>query len=311
MKTNLLNKVSRGLHKVGFGLKKHSPEILVAVGIGTGIASGVMACKATLKVNEVLDKAKEDIDKIHTVAEDVTMVNQYSEQDMKKDLTIVYAKTGVELAKLYGPSLLLGTVSITSILASTNILKKRNAALTAAYATVEKGFKKYRDNVVERFGEKVDRELKYGIKAKVIEETVVDEDGVETKVTNEVDVVDPLSMYSPYARFYDDGCTGWSKDPEYNLMQLRALQAYANDKLIANGYLFLNEVYDMLGIPKSKEGQVIGWKYCPKDTTGTFANHVDFGIYDYRKAACREFVNGYERVILLDFNVDGNIYDLM
>jgi hypothetical protein len=162
--------------------------------------------------------------------------------------------------------------------------------------------------VIDKFGQKVDHELKYGIKAREIEETVIDTDGKETTVTRKIDVANP-DLYSEYARFYDDGCTGWEKDPEYNLMFLRAQQAYANDKLKAQGYLFLNEVYDMLGIPKTKAGQVVGWIYNPTEPNGD--NYVDFGIYDMYKENCRDFVNGYERVILLDFNVDGNIWDLM
>ena len=115
--------------------------------------------------------------------------------------------------------------------------------------------------------------------------------------------------YSDYARFFDVGNPNWEKDSEYNLMFLKRQQAYANDKLKANGYLFLNEVYDMLGIPKSKAGQVVGWIYDPENGSGD--NYVDFGIYNVNREAARDFVNGYERTILLDFNVDGNIWEKM
>ena len=117
-----------------------------------------------------------------------------------------------------------------------------------------------------------------------------------------------MDEYSEYARFYDCGNEGWTKDPEYNLMFLRQQQNYANEKLKVNGHLFLNEVYDMLGIPRSKAGQVVGWIYDEKNPNGD--NFVDFGIYD-NKDGNRRFVNGYEATILLDFNVDGVIYDLI
>ena len=123
-----------------------------------------------------------------------------------------------------------------------------------------------------------------------------------------MDAVDP-NMYSDYARIFDDGCTGWSKNAEYNLMFLKQQQAYANTLLKNNGYLFLNEVYDMLGIPRSKAGQVVGWIYDEKNPIGD--NFVDFGIYDLYNEKARDFVNGYERSIVLDFNVDGNVWDLM
>lgn len=311
-KQKLMNNVSRKFHKVGFKFKKHSPEILVAAGVVGTVASAVMACRATTKVGAILDKAKSDVERIHEVTENPEAfgvnAEEYTVEDSKKDLTIVYAQTGVQLAKLYAPAVILGTLSITSILAGHNMTRKRNVALAAAYAAVDKSFKEYRGRVVERFGKELDRELKYNIKAKEVEETVVNEDGTESTVKKTINVANP-SEYSDYARFYDSGCVGWDKDPEYNLMFLRRQQDSANERLRREGHLFLNDVYKMLGIPVSKAGQVVGWIYDEKNPIGD--NFVDFGIYDLHKEKNRDFVNGYERTILLDFNVDGNILDLM
>lgn len=113
--------------------------------------------------------------------------------------------------------------------------------------------------------------------------------------------------YSQYARVFDDGCTGWTRDAEYNLLFLRQQQTYANDLLKARGHVFLNEVYELLGIPKSKEGQIVGWVYEENNPIGD--NHIDFGIYDCSTVAQRNFINGFERSVLLDFNVDGCILD--
>ena len=307
-KTEIMSTVTRKLNKVGFTIKKHSPEILaVAGGVGV-VTSAVMACKATLKVNDVLDDAKNTIEKIHEVREMPEMVDKYTEEDSKKDLAIVYIQTGVKLIKLYGPSVLLGTASLGCIFTSHKILRKRNMALAAAYATVDRGFKEYRSRVVERFGKELDRELKYNIRAKEIEEVVVNEDGTQTSVKNTVEAVDP-NVYSEYARFYDDGCLGWSKSSEDNLYFLKCQQNHANELLQSRGHLFLNEVYDMLGIPRTKAGQVVGWVYDKDNCTGD--NFVDFGIYDLYNERARAFVNGHERTILHDFNVDGNVWDLL
>lgn len=309
----IVNNLTKTANKVGFKLRKHSPEILMVAGVVGTVTSAVMACKATLKVNEVVEETKETIDKIHTATEKGKTESglDYSAEDSKKDLTIVYAQTGLKFVKLYAPAVILGTLSITSILASNNILRKRNIALGAAYAAIDKSFKEYRGRVIERFGEAVDRELKYNIKSQKIEEVVTDpETGKEKKVKSTVDVIDP-NLYSEYARFFDDGCKGWEKNAEYNLMFLRATQNYANDLLRSGGYLFLNDVYDMLGIERTKAGQIVGWVYDPDNPDHNGDNYVDFGIYDMRKPKARDFVNGYERVILLDFNVDGNIWDLM
>lgn len=301
-------KLSRVFHKAGLKLKVHSPEILVAAGIVSTVAGAVLACKATLKVNEVLDEAKTNIEAVHEATENgkTEAGIEYSEQDAKKDLTIVYTQTGIKLIKLYGPAILLGTLGIASIVKSTDILKKRNIALAAAYTAVDKGFKEYRGRVVERFGKEIDHELKHGIKAEVIEKRVVDENGNEKVETETVKVYDP-NNYSPYSIVFDDGNTGWNPDPELTKAFLINQQNYANEILQNRGYLFLNEVYKMLGARQTKSGQVVGWYYDEKNPTGE--NFVDFGMFDIYNPKARDFVNGLEKVIILDFNVDGNIMD--
>lgn len=308
-KIKLPASTTRALNRVGLKLRKHSPEILVASGIVGVVTSTVIACKATTKIDEVLAESKEHIEVTKKYVEENSFSEKYTENDYKKDLTIMYTQRGISLAKLYAPAVVLGTVSITAILAGHNILRKRNVALAAAYATVDKGFKEYRARVIERFGKELDKELKYNIKAKDIEEIKVNEKtGKEDIEKKTVDVADP-NTYSDYARFFDDGCTGWTKDPEYNLMFLKDQQRYANDRLKTKGCLFLNEVYDMLGIPRTKAGACVGWIFDEKHPNGD--NFVDFGIYDLYNERKRDFVNGYERTILLDFNVDGDILDLI
>ena len=309
-KTELMNNVSRSINRIGFILKKHSPEILAATGTIGAVTSAVMACKATTKLGTILEKTKTDMEVIRTAMEHPEYLEpeKYTEDDGKNDIRILYAKTGLNIIKLYAPSVILGGLSITAMLTSNNILRKRNIALAAAYTAVDKGFKEYRSRVVERFGEEMDRELRYNLKSKEIEETVVDEKGKEKTVKKTVNVVDP-STYSVYARFYDDGCNGWTKNPEDNLYFLKCQENYANDLLKTRGHLFLNEVYDMLGIPRTQAGQIVGWVYDEKNPVGD--NFVDFGILDLYDEKKREFVNGYERTILLDFNVDGEIFKIL
>lgn len=323
-KFEFMNNMSRTFHKVGFQLKKHSPEIMIVAGVTGTVVSAVMACKATTKVHDILEESKARVNQVHEVLENdelryeevtqedgaLVKVEKYTEEDSKKDLAVIYLQTGLRFAKLYGPSILLGAVSITSILASHNIMRKRNIALAAAYTAVDKSFKGYRNRVVERFGEALDKELRYNIKAKEIETTVTDENGEEKVVKETIQVADNNpAMYSDYAKCFDDGCAGWNKDAEMNLFFLKRQQDWANERLKARGYLFLNEVYESLGIPRTKAGQVVGWVYDTKNPTGD--NFVDFGIYNIHNEQARDFVNGYERSIWLDFNVDGNILELM
>lgn len=308
--SNIINSATKTFHRVGFQIKKHSPEILLVTGITGVVTSAVMACKATTKVDAIIEESKKSIDMIHEGMEAGNICDvEYTEEDGKKDLAIVYIQTGVKFAKLYGPSVLLGLTSIGCILASNNIIHKRNVALSAAYTAIDRSFKGYRSRVIERFGESMDRELRYNIKTQEVKETVVDEEtGKKKTVKSTVSVVDP-NTYSDYARFFDEYCAGWTKDAEYNLMFLRQQQNYANELLKSRGHLFLNEVYDMLGIDRTKAGNIVGWVYDEEHPVGD--NFVDFGIYVLDNEKARDFVNGRERSILLDFNVDGDILSLM
>ena len=300
-------KLMKTYKKVELKAIKHSPEILAGVGVVGVVGSLVMACKATTKLSDILEESKEQLDKIKEVAADPAYEEKYSQDDAKKDTTITYVQTAMKVTKLYAPSVILCASSLGCLLASNNILKKRNAALSAAYMTVDKSFKEYRKRVADRFGEEVEKEIRYNIKAEEI--TKVDEDGNEvTETVKVMNGTDDPNSYSDYARFFDESCAAWQNDAEYNFTFLKAQQQYANDLLKARGRLFLNEVYRMLGIDETKAGQVVGWVYNPDNPTGD--NFVDFGIYNMQRERVRAFVNGYEPNILLDFNVDGVIWDL-
>lgn len=302
-KTEIMKSVNGVASKTVMKLKKHSPEILVVAGIAGTVVSAVLACKATTKVAEILDETKGTLDTIHEGMETGAINGQeYTTEDGKKDTVVVYAQTGVKLVKLYGPAIILGTLSITSILASNNILRKRNVALGAAYAAIDKSFKEYRGRVIERFGEQVDTELKYGIKAKKFEEIEVDpETGKEKKVKKTVMVADP-NLQSDYAVYFDSKSRNYETNPDYNRMFLKAQQAFANDKLQTRGHLFLNEVLDDLDLPRTPAGQIVGWTKDGPD------GYVNFRIVEVE----RETEDGrHEPVLLLDFNVEGNIWEKM
>lgn len=302
-KTEIMKSVNGVASKTVMKLKKHSPEILVVAGIAGTVVSAVLTCKATTKVAEILDETKGTLDTIHEGMETGAINGQeYTTEDGKKDTVVVYAQTGMKLAKLYGPAIILGTLSITSILASNNILRKRNVALGAAYAAIDKSFKEYRGRVIERFGEQVDTELKYGIKAKKFEEIEVDpETGKEKKVKKTVMVADP-NLQSDYAVYFDSKSRNYETNPDYNRMFLKAQQAFANDKLQTRGHLFLNEVLDDLDLPRTPAGQIVGWTKDGPD------GYVNFRIVEVE----RETEDGrHEPALLLDFNVEGNIWEKM
>ena len=307
MKQEIINKATRLLSSTQYQVKKHSPEILMVAGIAGTIVGTVLACKATTKVSEIIEEKNKNIEDVHTCLEDNT--KEYTEEDSKKDLTIIYAQTGVKLFKLYAPAIGVMALSFVSIIAGHKVLKKRNIAIAAAYAAIDKGFKQYRKNVIEEFGEGVDQQMRFGLKAKEIKKK--DKDGKTVKETEYyIDPEgNPLDNISEYARFFDAASKNFAKDPEYNMMFLRRQQDYANEMLKSRGHLFLNEVYDLLDIPRSKAGQEVGWVY-DKNGNTKGDNYIDFGLYRNDQGT-RRFVNGLEYNILLDFNVDGVIYDII
>ena len=304
-KNEFITKVRGSVHKIGFELKKHSPEIFIAVGVVGTVASAVMACKATTKLNDILEESKEQIDAIHEAPQKEELKEKYDEDMMRKDLALVYFQTGVKVAKLYAPAVILGTLSITSIVASNNILRKRNVALAAAYATVDKGFKEYRERVVERYGEQVDYELTHNIKTKEITETVVDEKGKEKQVKKTVEVADP-NVTNDYIKYFTRSNPYWDDTPDYVELFLRSQQNYANDRLKVDKVLTLNDVYDSLGFQKTKAGMVVGWVFDENNEDGD--NFIEFNV---RKVYIPNEYGEEELAYAIDFNVDGNIYNKM
>lgn len=309
-KNELVKSVSRSFNKIGFKLQKKSPEILMVTGIVGVVVTTVMACKATVKATEVTEETKNALNDIHEASETgITKAGkEYSKEDTQKDLVNVYVHTGMNYAKLYAPAVLCGATSITCFVMSHHIQKKRNVALATTLAATTKSFKDYQGRVIERFGEQVEKELRYNIKAQEVEEKVTDEKGKTKTVKKTVNVPatagwDP-SKYSPYARMFDETNSSWMPSIDQNLYYLKARQAQATDMLRARGHLVLNEVYDMLNMPRTTMGMVVGWLYDPKrpELGDTF---VDFGIQEIRTP--REDTDGFDTAFMLDFNVVGDI----
>lgn len=305
------NAITTGFHKTRFKVQKNSPEILLVTGIILGAGTLVTACKATLKVDDILSESREKIEKIRDLSEDKERCkeNDCSEDDIKKAMAMTYVKTALDVVKVYSPSIILGGMSLMCLISSNNILKRRNAAAMAAFATMKKSFDGYRDRVVARYGEEVDKQLKNAIRTeKVTEEKVDEETGKKKKSSKDVEVTD-YDGHSEFSRIFDESNPNWKKDAHYNKMFVQQAERYANDVLRVKGVLFLNEVYSMLGFDRTKEGQTIGWVYRPGDDK--FKNFVSFGIYNTNDPKKRDFVNGYERSIILDFNPDGIVWDAL
>jgi hypothetical protein len=281
---------------------ENAPKLLFVGGVVGMVGSTVLACRATLKLEDVLD----DIEHNKSVAkatkdrvdgpEDTKGVT-YTDAEYRKDLHIINMRGVTAIAKLYAPSVLLGAASIFALTKSHNILRDRNLALTAAYAAVDGAYTRYRERVVDRFGEEVDHELLY-------ESEQVDNVDEETgEIISEIHVTDAPG--SRYARWFDkESSRNWSEYPEINRLFLRTVQNHCNDKLRTRGHFFLNEAFSALGMSHTRAGAVVGWRW----QKGSGDDYIDFGMWGPEDLA-DDFFNGRDGAVLLDFNVDGVIYD--
>ena len=293
----------KSFKKAQLTVRKHSPEILMVAGVIGTVAGAVMACKETLELEDVLDECKQEKMELE---EQYAMCEKYSEDALKKDQVKLTIKQAAKIVKLYAPSVIMEVTSIGVIFASNDIMRKRNASMAAAYATLNSMYKRYRQNVIESYGEEVDKDMRFGVKHEKV--TEIDEDGNKVKIDARIVDLDNTALaISDYSRFFQSGCKGFdASSGRYNLLYLKGIQAMFNNKLIADGYVMLNDVYRELGFDTIPEGWSIGWVYDETNPIGD--NYIDFGLYEARNKNQRA-VNDWEPVILMDFNVDGNLYE--
>jgi hypothetical protein len=286
-------KVGRAVLKT----QKNSPSILFGVGIVGFGATVIMSSRATLRAPQILDEAKTDLGKVNEVLSDPALSAQqgYDERAAQIDRVVIFRTAAIKLGKLYGPSVIVGTLTLAAFAKAHFTQNSRIVALTAAYSALERSFNSYRERVAKEVG--ADRELELLHDIRILKD--------EAENDGELVPVEKNSMnVSQYTRFFDESSKAWHKIAEYNLIFVRAQQNYANDMLRSRGYLFLNEVYANLGFEPTSEGQIVGWILKPGKSS-----YVDFGIFDPNNERARAFVNGHERSVMLTFNVDGIIYD--
>lgn len=280
-------------------VSQKSPEICVAGAIILGVTGTVLACRATLKVDTVLDSYKEKMEKIHQGEElqasgSLEEGHEYPVEKARQDKFVTVLQTGVDLFRLYLPSLVCGTMAIALVLKSYQIMMQRQATLLIAYEGLQKAYDAYRDRVREEIGVEREEDIYKGVKR--VE--TVDEKGKKKKG---YEIGKPMS---PYTVCFCEISPMWQKDAELNKFFLKLQESHANDMLKIRGHIFLNEVLDMLGLPRSPMGQDVGWL-----KNGQGDGKVYFGLWDPSRAETRMFINGDERSVWLDFNCDGFIKD--
>lgn len=291
-------------------VERRSPEICIGVGIASMVAATIFACKGTIKAKKAIEDAKDDLETIDESEKHETTFDEdnnpieYTHAESMKDRRIVIRNAVIDLTRAYGPAVVLTAAGIFCIIKGHNILAKRNLALAVAYEGLSEAYKKYQDKVKDILGETTAKNLKYGVTEKEVEKETgkKNKDGTPKKKKEKKLVLNPVDNFSQYSRIYDSSCDSWDNDPAYNYTVLKGRQAYWNDMLRTrpDHTVFLNEVYKDLGFPATSAGQVVGWSLNHESTDG----YIDFGIFNFDYTPNRDFVNGYEPCVLLDFNVD-------
>lgn len=298
---SVANGVTSKLGRQGLKLQKGSPTIMFVGGVIGVVGTVVLASRATLHLEPVLDHHDLEMAKVDRAIE---LDPEYAANSSARDRAIVHVRTAGDVAKLYAPALLVGAASIGLLTGSHVTLHKRNAGLIAAYTAVEQAFKEYRSRVTAELGEDKDREYRFGTAEK---EILVPGKNGNDKV-DVTKVASDMAGSTMFAKWFDPENANYSPIPENSLYFLKMQQIRLNQKLQARGHVFLNEAYDMLGFDRTPEGQIVGWKKDASDT-GRGDGFIDFGIWDDTSVdETIGFVHGLHDGILVDFNVDGPVF---
>lgn len=301
MQNAILSKLGAAGTKLVMKTKANSPTILFAAGVVGFGATVYFTGSGTLKAKEIIEEHNVDNEIIEGMNARDDLDEVYSAKDYRNDKVKLMLRTFGKLSKVYWPAALCASASIAAFTGAHITLTNRLAGVTAAYSILNEAYEKYRQRVIDEYGSDKDEEFRYNL----VKHDVKDAEGKKTKTM----VVDADASPSMYARFFDESNPNWQSDAAINRMFLSNIQNWMNERLQYQGHLFLNEVYDALGFERTSAGAVVGWVLNVNGGTGD--DFIDFGIFDESDISHRMFVNGDERNVLLDFNVNGVVYDLI
>lgn len=297
------------VNKLGFWGRQNAPGLMIGGGLSFMLGGVILACIETMKMEEIVGEAQAEIEAIEDTLE---KSETYTEEEAKSDKASVYLRTTGKTLVNYAPAIATEVLGTLLILKGANIYNNRYSIMSACAASAILDLKEYRDRTIERFGEDVDRELRYGIKSEEIKEKITDENGKTKVVKKTLKLTDGDEEVRPYdyRRTFDHHNPYWDKDMDCNLFFIRSQQSMFNDKLKVEHHVFLNDVLQALGFQPTRAGQEVGWNYDPDNPS--IDNFVDFGIYvtdevERIPIGDGEFQETRNRVVKLDFNVDGSI----
>lgn len=296
--------------KAVFWCRKNSPKLLIVGAITSFSLSLASAIYSTTKLNKVTKPYLGNIERIRNDLKDPTCPVPVKEN--RKALALEYGRLVGKLAILYLPSTLFFGTGVACTLGSHKIMSNRNIALAATCATIDNGFKAYRERVKEKLGEEAEEKLYQNISKE--KQNIVDPETGKTKAKS---VAAPhLNLDEQFNVIFDQSNRNFETNALRNFDFLMCQQRVLNLKLINQGYLFLSDVYDTLGFTaeilgpeKARASHILGWMYDPFDTSKN--SFVDFGLCEpgtmQPNKKVKEAIVANEPVFWLSMNVDGDI----
>ena len=201
-------------------MSKHSPEILVGIGIAGGITSVFLTTKATVKAVRLVDAAEA----------------KKGEKLTKKEIV----KT---CWKCYIPTVITTAISTACLVGGNKEHTKRNAALATAYQLSESALSKYSEKVIETIGERKEEAIRASINKDKLDQNPVENSKVI--ITGKGDTLCCDILFGNYF--------------ESDIDKIKRAVAEINYSLIRDGYASLNDFYDELGIDHMNIGDDLGW----------------------------------------------------
>lgn len=274
--------------RIKFGAKKNAPELLLGTALVTGTACIITTGKAACKAKTIMEVANKDKTDLMMDYESGIV----TEDDFKKEVTKHYSRLALSLMKEYAIPATLYAATVACVFGTYKVQKNRQVALSTALAACTTAY----NSLVKRLKDGAE----HGLTAKDVLEgkTVVERINPETgEITKETVQGEPVT--GVYNFRFDKYSTAWERDHFQNECTLISEQNWANDKLRLEGFVFLNDILERLGLPKTKAGQIVGWRI-----DGKGDGFVDFGMKDCSLYEDERFdENAWD----LDFNCDGDI----
>lgn len=216
------------------GLTKNAPTILTMTGITAMASSTYWAVKATPKALTLKEKAEVEKNK---------KAGTFKGDRVNDWVPLTKLEIVQTCWRCYAPAFITGVLGAACLIGANSMNLRKNAALAAAYALSETNFKEYREKTLEEVGEKKEEKIR-----NAVAEEKISKNPVNTSTVLETGNGDTLC--------YDAICGRYFKS---SIEKLKSALNELNMELVQDGYVSLNQYYDLIGLPDGMLGDDLGW----------------------------------------------------